>query len=86
MLKSRLQKLYGLTHIKLKENITKVISEIHKEKYKIIFKYAYESPENMFQKIKQEKLINIIKIILLYLINKVYNLHLTIDSGAGSTR
>ena len=32
MLKSRLQKLDGLTHIKLKENITKVISEIPKEK------------------------------------------------------
>ena len=33
MLKSLLQKLDGLTHIKLKENITKVISEIPKEKY-----------------------------------------------------
>ena len=42
MLKSRLQKLDGLTHIKLKENITKVISEIPKEKYKNIFKGAYE--------------------------------------------
>ena len=40
MLKSRLQKLDGLTHIKLKENITKVISEIPKEKYKNIFKGA----------------------------------------------
>jgi len=38
MLKSRLQKLDGLTHIKLKENITKVISEIPTEKYKNIFK------------------------------------------------
>jgi hypothetical protein len=36
-----LQKLDGLTHIKLKENITKVISEIPKEKYKNIFKGAY---------------------------------------------
>jgi len=45
MLKSRLQKLDGLTHIKLKENITKVISEIPKEKYKNIFKGAYERPE-----------------------------------------
>ena len=40
MLKSRLQKLDRLTHIKLKENITKVISEIPKEKYKNIFKGA----------------------------------------------
>jgi hypothetical protein len=30
--------------IKLKENITKVISEIPKEKYKNIFKGAYERP------------------------------------------
>ncbi len=33
MLKSRLQKLDGLTHIKLKENIENVISKIPKEKY-----------------------------------------------------
>ncbi len=44
MLKSLLQKLNGLTHIKLKENITKVISEIPKEKYKNIFKGVYETP------------------------------------------
>ena len=41
MLKSRLQKLYGLTHEKLKENITNVIREIPKEKYENIFKGAY---------------------------------------------
>jgi len=32
-LKSRLQKLDGLTHTELKQNITKVITEIPKEKY-----------------------------------------------------
>ena len=50
MLKSRLQKLDGLTHIKLKENITKVISEIPKEKYRNIFKGAYERPEKYISK------------------------------------
>ena len=45
MLKSRLQKLDGLTHTKLKENIENVISKIPKEKYKNIFKGAYERPE-----------------------------------------
>jgi len=41
MLKSRLQKLDGLTHEKLKENITNVIIGIPKEKYENIFKGAY---------------------------------------------
>ena len=41
MLKSRLQKLDGLTHEKLKENITNVIRGISKEKYENIFKGAY---------------------------------------------
>ena len=41
MLKSRLQKLDGLTHEKLKENITSVIRGIPKEKYENIFKGAY---------------------------------------------
>jgi hypothetical protein len=41
MLKSRLQKLDGLTHEKLKENITNVIRGIPKEKYENIFKGAY---------------------------------------------
>jgi hypothetical protein len=41
MLKSRLQKLDGLTHEKLKENITTVIRGIPKEKYENIFKGAY---------------------------------------------
>jgi len=41
MLKSRLQKLDGLTHKNLKENITNVIRGIPKEKYENIFKGAY---------------------------------------------
>lgn len=38
MLKSRLQKLDGLTHAKLKENIEHVITNIPKDKYSNIFK------------------------------------------------
>ena len=41
MLKSRLQKLDGLTREKLKENIEKVIRGIPKEKYENIFKGTY---------------------------------------------
>jgi len=41
MLKSRLQKLDGLTHEKLKENITNVIRGMPKEKYENIFKRSY---------------------------------------------
>ena len=37
MMKSRLQKLNGLTYNNLKENINKVIGEIPKEKYENIF-------------------------------------------------
>jgi len=50
MLKSRLQKLDGLTHSALKENITKVIREIPKEKYRNIIKGAYERPEKYVSK------------------------------------
>ena len=56
MLKSRLQKLDGLTHIKLKENIENVISKIPKEKYRNIFKGAYERPEKYIQKNKTRKI------------------------------
>ena len=42
MLKSRFQKIDGLTHRKLKENISKVLREIPKEKYTNIFKGAYK--------------------------------------------
>ena len=56
MLKSRLQKLDGLTYNELKKNIKKVIKEIPKEKYENIFK----DQKIMYQKIKQEKLRSII--------------------------
>ena len=56
MLKSRLQKLDGLTHIKLKENIENVISKIPKEKYRNIFKGAYERPEKYVAKNKTRKI------------------------------
>jgi len=41
MLKSRLQKIDGLTHAKLKENIRKVLHEMPDEKCTNIFKGAY---------------------------------------------
>ena len=47
MLKSRLQKLYNLTNIKLKENIEIVINKISKEKY---------IPKNKTWKIKKNYL------------------------------
>jgi hypothetical protein len=45
MLKSHLQKLDGLTHGELKNNIKKKIRTIPKEKYRNIIKGAYERPE-----------------------------------------
>jgi transposase len=56
MLKSRLQKLDGLKYENLKENIQKVISEIPNEKYKNIFKGAYERPEKYVPKNKTRKI------------------------------
>ena len=62
MLKSRLQKLDGLTHAELKENITKTIRNIPKEKYRNIIKGAYErskkyvSKKNNTRKIKKNYL------------------------------
>jgi hypothetical protein len=56
MLKSRLQKLDGLTHTKLKENIENVIRKIPKEKYENIFKGAYERPEKYIPKKKTKKI------------------------------
>ena len=55
MLKSRLQKLDGLTHAELKENITKTIKNIPKEKYKNIIKGAYERPEKYVSKKKKTR-------------------------------
>jgi len=50
MLKSRLQKLDGLTHSELKRNITNTIKQIPKEKYRNIIKGAYERPEKYVSK------------------------------------
>jgi hypothetical protein len=55
MLKSRLQKLDGLTHPELKRNITETIQKIPKEKYVNIFKGAYERPEKYVSKRKTRK-------------------------------
>jgi len=51
ILKSRLQKLDGLTYENLKHNISKVISEIPKEKYRNIIQGAYDRPEKYISKI-----------------------------------
>jgi hypothetical protein len=62
MLKSRLQKLDGLTHAELKENIINTITNIPKDKYINIIKGAYERPEkyvsnkNKTRKIKKNYL------------------------------
>ena len=62
MLKSRLQKLDGLTHAELKENIINTITNIPKDKYRNIIKGAYERPEkyvsnkNKIRKIKKNYL------------------------------
>jgi hypothetical protein len=59
MLKSRLYKVSeegeGQKHEKLKENITKVISTIPKEKYENIFKGAYNRPEKYVKTTKTKK-------------------------------
>jgi transposase len=55
MLKSRLQKLDGLTHADLKRNITKVIQGIPTEKYRNIVKGAYERPGKYISKNKTRK-------------------------------
>lgn len=59
MLKARLYKVSeegeGQKHEKLKENITKVISPIPKEKYENIFKGAYKRPEKYVKTTKTKK-------------------------------
>jgi transposase len=55
MLKSRLQKLDGLTYDELKKNIEKVLNEIPREKYENILKGAYERPEKYVSKNKTRK-------------------------------
>ena len=56
MLKSRLQKKNGLSYLNLKQNIEQVITEIPSEKYKNIFKGAYERPEKYVEKNKTRKI------------------------------
>jgi len=61
-LKSRLQKLNGLTYSDLQKNIRKTIEAIPKEKYRNIIEGAYERPEkyekkkNKTRKIKKKYL------------------------------
>lgn len=50
MLKSRLQKLDGLSYAELKRNIENTIKTIPKEKYRNILKGAYERPEKYVSK------------------------------------
>ena len=50
MLKSRLQKLDGLSYEELKRNIENTIKTIPKEKYRNILKGAYERPEKYVSK------------------------------------
>ena len=50
MLKSRLQKLEGLKYEELKKNITKVVREIPKEKYKNIIRGTYKRPIGFIRK------------------------------------
>ena len=50
MMKSRLQKIDGLTHKELKTNIDKVIKDIPKEKYENIIKGTYNRTEKYHKK------------------------------------
>jgi transposase len=56
MLKSHLQKLDGLTHEELKNNIAKTIRNIPNEKYKNIIRGAYERPETYVSNKKTRKI------------------------------
>ena len=55
MLKSKLQKLNGLKHENLKENIVKAIEIIPKEYYKNILEGAYNRKEKYVPKNKTRK-------------------------------
>ena len=50
MMKSRIQKLDGLTHKELKTNIEKVIKDIPKDKYENIIKGTYNRTEKYIKK------------------------------------
>ena len=56
MLKSKLQKLDGLTYNELKHNISKVLEKILKEKYRNIFKGAYKRPGKYVSNKKTRKI------------------------------
>jgi len=51
MMKSRIQKLDGLTHKELKTNIEKVIKDIPKEKYENIIKGTYNRTKKYSKKL-----------------------------------
>ena len=55
MMKSRLNKLDGLTHKELKTNIEKVIKDIPKEKYENIIKGTYNRTEKYVKKTSNRK-------------------------------
>jgi hypothetical protein len=55
----RLQKLDGLSYEDIKKNVENAVKGIPKEKYRNIFKGAYERPER-YESIKQGKLRRII--------------------------
>jgi hypothetical protein len=55
MIKSRLQKLDGLTHKELKTNIDKVVKEIPKEKYKNIIKGTYNRSNKFYKELSNRK-------------------------------
>jgi hypothetical protein len=54
-MKSRLQKLDGLTHKELKTNIEKVIKDIPKEKYENIIKGTYNRTNKYSKKPSKQK-------------------------------
>ena len=55
MMESRLQKLDGLTHKELKNNIEKVIKDIPKEKYENIIKGTYNRTNKYSKKLTEKK-------------------------------
>jgi hypothetical protein len=54
-MKSRLQKLVGVTHKELKTNIKKVIKDIPKDKYENIIKGTYNRTEKYHKKPSNRK-------------------------------
>jgi hypothetical protein len=73
MLKSRLQKIDGLTHAKLKENIIKVLKDIPKEKYTNIFKGSYNRDLKYVKKITVLQSLLLLLLLLLSLLLSLYH-------------